>query len=214
VTRPDNFILRWARMKRGLDTAPEPGVAETGLPSASAETGADAAAVEPFDLASLPSIESIVADTDIGVFLRPGVPAELTRAALRCAWASDPAIRDFIGIAENQWNFNDPDAIPGFGPLLATDNAPPVLGQVASSVETVPVTLLESPRSTVPATSGVADSKQSAVEPGAQLTPAGPGVSVLPDETHHAGAETERAPAVEDDDASRKARCHGSALPR
>ena len=42
------------------------------------------------------------------------MPAELTRAALRRAWVSDPAIRDFIGIAENQWDFNDPEAIPGF----------------------------------------------------------------------------------------------------
>jgi hypothetical protein len=62
----------------------------------------DAAAVEPFDLASLPSIDAIVADTDVRRFLQSGVPAELTRAALRRAWTSDPAIRDFVGIAENQ----------------------------------------------------------------------------------------------------------------
>jgi hypothetical protein len=214
VTRPDNFIQRWARMKRGLDTAREPGVAGESLPSASPEAGADAATAEPVDLASLPSIESIVADTDIGVFLRSGVPAELTRAALRRAWASDPAIRDFIGIAENQWDFNDPNAIPGFGPLQATDNAPTALRQVASSVEDVPETLLETPQSVVPAISGVADPQQSAVEQGAQLTPADRGVSVLPDETHNAGAETESTPVVEDDDAFRKTRRHGSALPR
>jgi TorA maturation chaperone TorD len=34
---------------------------------------------------------------------------------------TDPAIRDFIGIAENQWDFNDPTAMPGFGPLRADD---------------------------------------------------------------------------------------------
>jgi hypothetical protein len=214
VTRPDNFILRWARMKRGLDTAHEPAVAGKSLPPASAEAGADAATAEPFDLASLPSIESIVADTDIGMFLRSGVPAELTRAALRRAWASDPAIRDFIGIAENQWDFNDPDAIPGFGPLRATDNVPTVLRQVASKLGNVPETFLETPPSVVSAPPGVADCKPSAGEQSAQFTPADPGISVLSDETRNAELETDRARAVEECDASRKSRRHGSALPR
>jgi hypothetical protein len=219
MTRPDNFIQRWARMKRGLDTAPEPGVAGTSLPSAAAEAGAGAATAEPFDPASLPSIESIVADTDIGVFLRSGVPAELTRAALRRAWASDPAIRDFIGIAENQWDFNDPDAIPGFGPLLATDNAPAVLTQVASKLENVPAAFLEAPPSLEPPRPSVTDPSASALDHGAELTPdeprgADPGVSSLSNELSEARAEAERARPVEEDEPSRKSRRHGSALPR
>lgn len=43
----------------------------------------EAAADGSFDLASLPSIEAITADTDIRGFLQSRVPAELTRAALR-----------------------------------------------------------------------------------------------------------------------------------
>ncbi len=43
-----------------------------------------------FDLASLPSLDSITAATDIRAFLTPGVPTELARAALRRAWAADP----------------------------------------------------------------------------------------------------------------------------
>jgi TorA maturation chaperone TorD len=82
-------------------------------------TGSPAAAT--FDLASLPPLQSITAGTDIRSFLGSGVPVELTRAALRRAWVTDPAIRDFIGIAENQWDFNDPTAMPGFGPLRAED---------------------------------------------------------------------------------------------
>ena len=70
---------------------------------------------QPFDLASLPPIDSIGANTDIAAFLRPGVPMELTRAALRRAWTSDPAIRDFVGLVENGWDFNNPDAVSGFG---------------------------------------------------------------------------------------------------
>jgi hypothetical protein len=199
-------------MKRGLDSAPEPAGTGKGLPSASAEPGADAATAGPFDPASLPSIESIVADTDIGAFLRSGVPAELTRAALRRAWASDPAIRDFIGIAENQWDFNDPDAIFGFGPLQATDNAPAVFTQVASKLENIPEAFSETPTSVVRAPSGVADPEPSAPDQGAELIPDQPRSTAngLPE----AGAETERAPAVDIDGASRKTRRHGSALPR
>ena len=55
--------------------------------------------------------------TDIRAFLAPGVPKELARAALRRAWSADPAIRDFMGLAENDWDFTDPAAMPGFGAL-------------------------------------------------------------------------------------------------
>ena len=51
----------------------------------------------------------------------PGVPPELARAALRRAWAADPAIRAFVGVAENAWDFTAPDAVAGFGPLEMTD---------------------------------------------------------------------------------------------
>jgi hypothetical protein len=72
------------------------------------------------DLAKLPPIESITAKSDIRAFLAPGIPPELTRAALRRAWAADPRIRDFVGLSENSWDFNSPDAIGGFGPLEMT----------------------------------------------------------------------------------------------
>ena len=49
------------------------------------------------------------------------VSADLARAALRAAWVADPAIRDHIGIADNQWDFNDPHGMPGFGPLETGD---------------------------------------------------------------------------------------------
>jgi hypothetical protein len=73
------------------------------------------------DLSQLPPIESITAETDISGFLAPGIPAELTCAALRRAWSADPRIRDFIGPSENSWDFNAPDAMGGFGPLEMTD---------------------------------------------------------------------------------------------
>ena len=60
----------------------------------------------------LPPVESIDAATDIRAFLNKGVPQDLTRAALRRAWSSDPAIRDFIGLSENSWDFTAPEGVP------------------------------------------------------------------------------------------------------
>jgi hypothetical protein len=84
------------------------------------------------DLASLPPIESLTSESDLTVFLQTGVPMDLVRAALRHAWRMDPGIRDFVGIAESQWDFNDPDAMPGFGPLEATGGAPGVVMRSAA----------------------------------------------------------------------------------
>jgi Protein of unknown function (DUF3306) len=113
----EEFLTRWSRRKREANTAveaPRPAGEPQDAPlSGTPETPADT----EFDLSSLPPIESITGATDITAFLRKGIPAELSRAALRRAWASDPAIRDFIGLAENAWDFNDPNAMPGFGPL-------------------------------------------------------------------------------------------------
>jgi hypothetical protein len=77
--------------------------------------------VPAFDPASLPPIESITAETDIRAFIAAGVPAELTRAALRRVWTSDPKIRDFVGLADYDWDFNAPGAMAGFGPLEGAD---------------------------------------------------------------------------------------------
>lgn len=136
----ENFVARWSRLKR--DTAKETkdktaADAADRKPGAVAdEQGAEGAPpavgelTEPaFDPASLPSIESITGSSDIRAFLQKGVPAELTKAALRRVWTTDPAIRDFIGIAENQWDFTDPTAMPGFGPLEATDNVRELVAQ-------------------------------------------------------------------------------------
>jgi Protein of unknown function (DUF3306) len=122
----EEFLSRWSRRKREagreLWTAKE--IAAPVEPSDARQTGPPQASSarpgEPeFDLSSLPPIDSITAATDLTAFLRQGVPQELRRAALRRAWMSDPAIRDFVGLAENAWDFNDPNAMPGFGPLDA-----------------------------------------------------------------------------------------------
>jgi len=129
----ENFLSRWSRLKHESEvTSPDKEVAspEQDVPSPAPPT---------FDPASLPPIESIVADSDIRQYLHADVPPELTRAALRSAWAADPAVRDFIGIAESQWDFNDPAAIPGFGPLQAEDHlAARALGSLSNDAPGTP----------------------------------------------------------------------------
>jgi len=113
----DGFLARWARRKQNAakpKDAPGAAVSETPAVAAPPE--------EPlFDPASLPPIDSIGAGSDISAFLVPGVPAALTRAALRRAWSADPAVRDFIGLSENSWDFNAVGGVPGFGPISAEE---------------------------------------------------------------------------------------------
>jgi hypothetical protein len=131
VTESEGFLSRWARRKQAAATSLEAemdaAIAESATrsppdsePAAAQERASDAQPA--VDLSALPAIESITAATDIRPFLAPGVPAELTRAALRRAWATDPQVRDFVGIAENQWDFTDPNGVPGFGPIGSLDD--------------------------------------------------------------------------------------------
>jgi hypothetical protein len=128
MSEPENFIARWSRRKRNAaeeaKAAPSTDPGEEprgGSDSAPVVSGASESSEAVFDVTKLPPIETITADTDIRAFLAPGVPAELTRAALRRAWAADPKIREFVGLSENAWDFNAPGAIAGFGPLEMTD---------------------------------------------------------------------------------------------
>jgi hypothetical protein len=135
------FLERWSRKKIDAEreaAAPAnedtkvSSVAEVRpveLPAKNDFTG-KAVSKPEFDLASLPSLDSITAITDIRAFLTPGVPADLARAALRRAWTADPAIRDFKGLAENDWDFTDPTAMPGFGPLPPGTDIKKMLAQI------------------------------------------------------------------------------------
>jgi hypothetical protein len=147
MSEPENFIARWSRRKRdaaddadaaklpatrgtadeGAQESKQESKQESGHAAADDRAKQDATAAQTtspelaFDVTSLPPIDSIGAETDIRAFLAPGVPADLTRAALRRAWAADPKVRDFVGLADYDWDFNTPGAIPGFGPLEMTD---------------------------------------------------------------------------------------------
>jgi hypothetical protein len=146
MNEPDNFLARWSRRKRGVadgSTARE----EPAGPDASGRADASDREVVPeradaperpvegreplVDLDKLPSLDSITADTDISGFLAPGVPEELKAAALRRVWVADSRIRDFVGLADYDWDFHKPGAIPGFGPLSMNEDLRREIARIA-----------------------------------------------------------------------------------
>jgi hypothetical protein len=139
MTDPEDFLSRWSRRKRDAGTETKESSTATDRPqddrpdatraakpvaSPPQQTRADARDAKPedvFDLSKLPSLDSIGPATDIRMFLQPGVPEALSRAALRRAWSADPGIRDFIGLSENSWDFTASDGMHGFGALDPAD---------------------------------------------------------------------------------------------
>jgi Protein of unknown function (DUF3306) len=141
----EEFLKRWSRRKqesKAAEQAPSP----PGQTAAASPETAEAASEPEIDLSELPSVDSITAATDITEFLRKGIPAELSRAALRRAWSADPTIRDFVGLAENAWDFTDPNAIPGFGALQGTpEQIGAMVERVLGGVRNAADKLVESP---------------------------------------------------------------------
>jgi hypothetical protein len=131
-----SFLTRWSQRKL---EAKQP---ERETPSVEVNVASGAvsekAAVEEFDLSSLPKLEELTATTDITMFLHKCVPESLRNAALRKFWALDPAIRNYVSPAlEYAYDWNTPGGVPGsteLGPgvdvarlvsqIMGTDKAP------------------------------------------------------------------------------------------
>lgn len=215
----EEFLARWSRRKREAragNDAPAP--AQPTEPQSPAAPAEDPASAE-VNLPNLPPIESITAGTDVTAFLRHGIPPELGRAALRRAWAADPAIRDFVGLAENAWDFNDPHAMPGFGRLDYSDE------QLGARVDRIVGSVRSAAGSLTTATAEQKDSSQSAnsdQEPPLESRVTGavaelsPVAEISSDEPPSAPAavQPEAPQSVESDQTSPRRRTHGSALPR
>ena len=127
----EGFLTRWSRLKRTGEASQTAGI----LPPDDGAAADTAAVAEPsLDLSKLPKIDDLTAGSDFKAFLQAGVPADLQRAALRKAWSLDPAIRDFVEVAENQYDWNVPDGVPGFGPLAPGTDIAALLKQAIGGV--------------------------------------------------------------------------------
>src|SRR6516164_2795546 len=147
-SKPENFLTRWSSRKLANRTPSARQDAEHAPrdPNGAIENGAvaktekddDAKDTQPFDVAELPPLDSIGAETDIAAFMHRDVPPELTRAALPRALISHPAIKNFVGLVENGWDFNDPSVMPGFGPISPEEVARLAGNVLAALPETAP----------------------------------------------------------------------------
>jgi hypothetical protein len=126
MAEDEGFLGRWSRLKQQDRAAPKAEPAGPPDPAAPVEPAA-AEPAEEIDLAALPPIETLGVDSDYTPFLKPGVPAELQRRALRRAWVTDREIADFRAPADYDWNFN----APGYGALWPTDNVAEMLQRLA-----------------------------------------------------------------------------------
>jgi hypothetical protein len=132
------LLSRWSRRKRRAiadveatnsrgQSAPSAGPADSRPCNAGRDVGSTrnsaGQTVSTSDMPRIVPLEAIGAETDIRAFLAAGVPPELARAVLRRAWLSDPKIRDFVGLADYDWDFNAPGSMAGFGILDASEQA-------------------------------------------------------------------------------------------
>jgi uncharacterized protein DUF3306 len=252
MSDPDNFIARWSRRKRAAAEHSDEKSSEESKPPATAgatterahsseearaasaaRTGAPEPTELPFDLAKLPPIESITAESDIRAFLAPGVPPDLTRAALRRAWSADPKIRDFVGMADYDWDFNTPGAIAGFGPLEMTDQLRRQVAQMVGRSLAAEASERPAPIPTeVPAEQASVEASDTSIESGATtagapILPAPSNVGISQDERVRPDVELHNFVQREEDNTALQyqaekpdniqlivKRPHGRALPR
>ena len=172
----ENFVARWSRLKR--DTAKEKTEADAARSRPAAgrrrrsRRRAGSARARRRQRASRPKPPSIRRrcrrsspsrpTATSAPFCNPACRRSLTKAALRRVWTTDPAIRDFIGIAENQWDFTDPTAMPGFGPLEATDDVGELVAQAMGKLGQVSEPSVEA---AVPPEQGVASTSSAVGNP-------------------------------------------------
>lgn len=198
MSEDENFLSRWSRRKQEVtkkeeakpQRQPELGQEDS---KPAAQEACDAEAV---DVSKLPSLDEIAAETDISGFLQKGVPTDLARAALRRAWTSDPAIRDYVGLQENDWVFNKPGPEQGFGPLGPETDVGKLLAQVFG----------ESPK----------DAPTSASDQGASTPPQtlGPSTEAVAADDNPDPAAVAQNDASHNERANKPGVAHGGALPR
>jgi len=126
------FLSRWARRKQETQRREaQPPVASPAEPVRETEAPTALEAAER----PLPSLDSVVPGADVAAFFQPHVPDALRKAALRKLWTTDPEIAGFIEMADYQWDFNNPDSIPGWGATLEGVDVQRLVGRLFGSPE-------------------------------------------------------------------------------
>lgn len=208
------FLARWSRLKRAEAPAAAPPGSQS-AEEASAAQRADPTPAPPVDPATLPSLDDLRPSDTIEAFLQEGVPEALKQMALRKAWALDPAIRDFIEVAENQYDWNAAGGVPGFGEIERGTDMARLLDQAVGRLQAGMEEIAPAP----------AGDGASAPATASALAPPAPGESVGVIPAPDVGGPTVAAagqrqgggpgePAHDGRNAASLRRRHGGALPR
>lgn len=141
MSEPESFVARWSRRKRAAARADAPAAASRAAETALAPAQAcDAPGLTEAELAELPALDALTAESDVTAFLRAGVPRAMRNAALRRAWSLDPKVRDFVCEAqEYAYDWNVPGGVPGYGPLPAGFDVKALVGRLFGAREASPV---------------------------------------------------------------------------
>ncbi len=123
----EGFLSRWSKRKAEVREQEQKPAAEPAPPLPAAEE-------DEIDLATLPSIESLTAESDFSVFLKKGVPLALRNAALRKLWLTEPSVVNYKALVEYNWDFT----APGYGELLPSDDIAKMAQQVFSGFSQTP----------------------------------------------------------------------------
>ena len=218
MSDPENFVSRWSRRKREAGEGKDKKDNEERADEARAQSAPENEPARPdstpnapsskFDVESLPPIEAISAETDITAFMRAGVPETLKHAALRRAWSTDPAIRDFMGPTENYWDAAGPDGIPGFGNLDPNFDVQRLVSELFG----------DAPRQDASTESGADRAADSSIPPIQDAPEAGNPQQVVlapaanvPQRNENAAAQTEPSESAPEKKISRR---HGGAIPK
>ncbi len=192
----DGFLSRWSKRKAEVRQQEQKPAAELAPPPAAEE--------EEIDLATLPSIDSLTAESDFSVFLKKGVPLALRNAALRKLWLTEPSVVNYKALVEYNWDFT----APGYGELLPTDNIAKMAQQVFSGFSQAP-NAAETPQP---------DAGEDPAQPAALPAPEEEAVAAVRVSEQPLQAEPMPAPAADPAaepaaDPSPPRRRHGGALP-
>lgn len=243
----DGFLARWARRKEavrdaerrpiepaadGPDLLPD-AATEAPIPASAARTGEGAAEAEAEPgqetgeetarhLEDLPPLDALTPQSDLTPFLRAGIPSPLRNAALRRMWSLDPAIRDFVSEAcEYAYDWNTPGGVPGFGPLLPSDDVQAMLGRLfrdpvrtethASNVEPTNAPNEAPPTEAPPPEADPAASEPA--RPGAESADPAPTPEPEPEQRPDRSGEPVAAALVEPSPPRPRLRRHGGAMP-
>jgi hypothetical protein len=132
---PSGFLKRWSQRKlEAKEPQRETALVQVDVPPVDVS---EEVTVEEFDLSSLPKVEDLTAMTDIRMFLQKGVPESLRNAALRKAWALDPAIRRYVSPAlEYAYDWNTPGGVPGTSDLAPGLDVARLVSQIMGGDQT------------------------------------------------------------------------------